>query len=137
MNTFYTDLKFGQEKEEVVRKIMRIAYGIDSTTDNLSHNHDIRINDYCFVEVKADSYLKYTNNVLLELYSDKRTKKDGWLQYSDCDILACCADYKDYKDGCKKTSYILFFDFKPLREYIKQKYFKGDFNYEEIFRKWN
>jgi hypothetical protein len=130
MNTFYNDLKFGQGKEEVVRNVMRIAYDIDSKTDNSSHYHDIKVNDYCFVEVKADSYLKYTNKVLLELYSNKTTKQEGWLQYSDCDILACCADYKD---GYKKTSYILFFDFKPLREYIKQKYFKGDFNQEDGF----
>lgn len=126
VDNFYRDLEFGKEAEVIVRD--RLSSLDDSRTYELVgdnplyyHRGDIRVVDkesgeVRFIEVKNDSVIHKTGNILCEeeVYFKKQYySKDGNM-FSDYDIYAVV---------CKEQRKIYIINF----EVLKKNYRKGSF----------
>ncbi|NLL07281.1 MAG: hypothetical protein GX270_16235 [Clostridiaceae bacterium] len=126
-NDYITNLKYGQHKETVIINILNIAYGISSIQDNTENVHDLKLNSGCLVEVKCDSNIKATSNFWLELFGNFTKQKLGWFFYTDCNILAYCAVKNRSPYELEK---VFFIDFHGLYNFVKEKYYSGNFTNE-------
>ena len=133
-NRFFEDLKDGQFKEDIVLNILNKAYSQDGVTDNLKKEHDIKLTDNCFCEVKSDKNTYNTNNLWIEYCGNIKENKEGWIQYCDADILAYATLRETNvfglfaRDFYYRITNVHFIDFKGLQKYVMQKYFDGNFS---------
>ena len=129
VDNFYRDLAFGKEAEEIVRVVFsalddRRIYEDVSDCKEYYHKGDIRVVDkesgeVRFIEVKNDSVIHKTGNVLCEeeVYYKQHSYLANGNMFSDYDIYAVV---------CKEQRKIYVIDF----EVLKKNYRKGA--YKEI-----